>query len=89
MLNTDLRLVVHAAAAAKSLQLCPTLCDPIDGSHQAPPSLGFSCCVWHPHWRHGVSPSAANSPLIRIAMIPCYDGDSWALPQTASQKSPL
>ena len=27
---------------AKSLQLCPTLCDPIDGSHQAPPSLGFS-----------------------------------------------
>ena len=28
-----------AAAAAKSLQSCPTLCDPIDGS---PPSLGFS-----------------------------------------------
>ena len=28
--------------AAKLLQLCPTLCDPIDGSHQAPPSLGFS-----------------------------------------------
>ena len=27
---------------AKSLQLCPTLCDPVDGSHQAPPSLGFS-----------------------------------------------
>ena len=31
-----------AAAAAKSLQSCPNLCDPIDGSHQAPPSLGFS-----------------------------------------------
>ena len=34
-----------AAAAAKSLQSCPTLCDPIDGSppgYQAPPSLGFS-----------------------------------------------
>ena len=28
--------------AAKSLQSCPTLCDPIDGSHQAPLSLGFS-----------------------------------------------
>ena len=27
---------------AKSLQSCPTLCDPTDGSHQAPPSLGFS-----------------------------------------------
>ena len=31
-----------AAAAAKSLQSCPTLCDPIDGSPQASPSLGFS-----------------------------------------------
>ena len=31
-----------AAAAAKSLQSCPTLCDPIDGSHQAPPPLGVS-----------------------------------------------
>ena len=29
-------------AAAESLQLCLTLCDPTDGSHQAPPSLGFS-----------------------------------------------
>ena len=35
-------IYVAAAAAAKSLQLCPTLCDPIDSSHQAPPSLGFS-----------------------------------------------
>ena len=30
---------VAAATAAKSLQSCQTLCDPIDGS---PPSLGFS-----------------------------------------------
>ena len=29
----------ETAAAAKSLQSCPTLCDPTDGS---PPSLGFS-----------------------------------------------
>ena len=36
-----------AAAAAKSLQSCPTLCDPIDGSDQDPPSLGFSR---HEHW---------------------------------------
>ena len=34
--------LIYTAAAAKSLQLCPTLCDPIDSSHQAPPSLGFS-----------------------------------------------
>ena len=33
-----------AATAAKSLQSCLTLCDLIDGSPQAPPSLGFSIC---------------------------------------------
>ena len=42
---------MSAAAAAKSLRLCPTLCDPIDGSPpgfpvpgilQASPSLGFT-----------------------------------------------
>ena len=31
-----------AAAAAKSLQSCLTLCGPIEAAHQAPPSLGFS-----------------------------------------------
>ena len=30
-----------AAAAAKSLQLCPTLCDPIDGSPAGSPILGI------------------------------------------------
>ena len=31
-----------AAAAAKLLQLCPTLCDPIDSSPPGSPSLGLS-----------------------------------------------
>ena len=31
-----------AAAAAKSLQSCPTLCDPRDGSPPGSPVLGFS-----------------------------------------------
>ena len=31
-----------AAAAAKSLQSCLTLCDPIDGSPPGSPSPGFS-----------------------------------------------
>ena len=34
--------IAAAAAAAGSLQSCPTLCDPIDGSPPGPPSLGFS-----------------------------------------------
>ena len=31
-----------AVAAAKSLQSCPTLCDPKTAAHQAPLSLGLS-----------------------------------------------
>ena len=34
--------VAAATVAAKSLQSCPTLCDPIDGSPTGFPSLGFS-----------------------------------------------
>ena len=35
-------LTVHnAAAAAKSLQSCPTLCDPIDGSQPGSPVSGI------------------------------------------------
>ena len=32
---------IPAAAAAKSLQLCPTLCDPIDGSLPGSPDPGI------------------------------------------------
>ena len=40
--KTILDSIVSAAAAAKSLQSCPTLCDPTDGSPPGFPSLGFS-----------------------------------------------
>ena len=33
---------IEYSAAAKSLQSCPTLCDPIDGSPPGSPPLGFS-----------------------------------------------
>ena len=39
--KTILDSIVSAAVAAKSLQSCPTLCDPIDGSPPGFPSLGF------------------------------------------------
>jgi len=51
-----------AAAAAKSLQSCPTLCDPTDGSHQAPPSLGFSR---QEHWNGLPFPS------------PMHESEKW------------
>ena len=40
--NQNTSINHHAAAAAKSLQLCPTLYDPIDGCPPGSPSLGFS-----------------------------------------------
>ena len=36
-----LLLLSHCAAAAKSLQLCPTLCNPIDGSPPGSPVSGI------------------------------------------------
>ena len=41
-------------SVAKSLQSCLTLCDPIDGTHQAPPSLGF---FRQEHWSGLAFPS--------------------------------
>ena len=40
--STSQICVKNQAAVAKSIQSCPTLCDPIDGSPPGPPSLGFS-----------------------------------------------
>ena len=43
MASTLKKLTIHlaAAAAAKSLQSCPTLCDPIDSSPPGSPVPGF------------------------------------------------
>jgi len=47
-------LVTLAAVAAASLQLCPTLCDPIDSSPPGFPSLEFSR---QEHWSGLLLPS--------------------------------
>ena len=39
--TNDLLLQSRVAAAAKSLQSCPTLCDPIDGSPSGSPVPGI------------------------------------------------
>ena len=39
--SSVIRLIVLAAAAAKLLQSCPTLCDPIDGSPPGSPVPGI------------------------------------------------
>ena len=72
-----------AAAAAKSFQSCPTLCDPRDSRHQAPPSLGFSR---QEHWSGLPFPS------------PMHESEKWkwkwshvrlfATPWTAAYQAP-
>ena len=49
-------------AAAKSLQSCRTLCDPIDTAHQAPLSLGLSR---QEHWSWVALPSPTSNKGIR------------------------
>ena len=39
--SNNLKQYAAAAATAKSLQSCPTLCDPIDGSPQGPAVPGI------------------------------------------------
>ena len=55
-------------AAAESLQSCPTLCNPTDGSHQAPPPLKLIC---KGHVRlAGLRPLVAqNLPAIRESRV--------------------
>ena len=40
--ETVMKELYRGVAAAKLLQSCPTLCDPVDGSPPGSPSLGFS-----------------------------------------------
>ena len=53
-----------AAAAVKSLQSCPTLCDPIDGSPPGSPSLGFSR---QEHWNGLPFPSPMHESENEVA----------------------
>ena len=72
-----------AAAAAKSLQSCPTLCDPIDSSPPGSQSLGFSR---QEHWSGLPFPSPIHESekvqsLSRIRL--------FTTPWTAAHQAPL
>ena len=66
-----------AVAAAKSLQSCPTLCDPIDGSPPGSPPLGFSR---QEHWSGLPCPPPADLPKPGIKPgSPALQADSLLL----------
>ena len=75
-----------AAAAAKSLQLCPTLCDPITEAHQAPLSLGFSR---QEHWSGLPFPSPMHeSEKCKVKVKSFSRVRLLATPWTAAYQAP-
>ena len=94
----------HAAAAAKSLQLCPTLCDPIDGSPPGSAIDGFSRFLPYidmnqPRCRRSADPtrtplSPGFSPLLASSsglrqFSPGGGKVAWAAPASLPWVGPL
>ena len=70
-------LAATAAGAAKSLQLYPILCDPIEAAHQAPPSLGFSR---QEHWSGLPFPSPMRESELAQSCLTLSDPMDCSLP---------
>ena len=76
---------IHTAAAAKSLQLCPTLCDPIDSSPPGSPvpgilqarTLEWAAISFSSAWKWKVKVKT----LSRVQLL--------ATPWTAAHQAPL
>ena len=60
----SLLMEVKAAAAAKSLQSCPTLCDPIDGS---PPGSSIHGILQARVLEWGAVAFSASSPTLNLS----------------------
>ena len=71
-----------AAAAAKLLHSCLTLCDPIDGSPPAPLSLGFSK---QEYWSGLPFPSAMHACMLSLFSRVQLCVTPW----TAAHQAPL
>ena len=74
--------IYYATAAAKSLQSCPTLCDPTDGSHQVPLSLVFSR---QEHWNGWPFPSPVHARMLSRFSRVRLCASLW----TAAHQAPL
>ena len=77
-------IIAPAAAAAKSLQSCPTLCDPIDGSLPGSPVPGIlqaRTLEWV-----AISFSSAWKWKVKVKSLSCVR--LWATPWTAAHQGP-
>ena len=73
-----------AAAAAKSLQLCPTLCDPVDGSPPGSPVPG----ILQARTLEWVAISFSNAWKWKVKVKPLSCVWLLATPRTAAHQAP-
>ena len=78
------RATVHAAVAAKSLQSCPTLCDPIDGSPSGSPVPG----ILQARTLEWVAISFSNAWKGKVKVKSLSQVRPSATPWTAAHKAP-
>ena len=77
--------IEHAATAAKSLQSCPTLCDPIDGSPPGSPVLG----ILQARTLEWVAISFSNAWKWKVKVTLLSRVLLFATPWTAAYQAPL
>ena len=73
-----------ATAAAKSLQSCPTLCDPIDGSPQGSPIPG----IFQARTLEWIAISFSNACKWKVKVKSLSSVQLWATPWTAAHQAP-
>ena len=78
-------LADNTAAAAKSLQSCPTLCDPIDGSPPGSPVPG----IFQARTLEWVAISFSNAWKWKVKVKSLSRVRLWATPWTAAHQAPL
>ena len=79
--KTNTLKINYVAAAAKSIQLCPTLCDPRDGSPPGFPSLGFS----RQEHRSGLPfASPMHESEVAQSCLTLSDPMDWSLPGSSN-----
>ena len=76
--------VLSSAAAAKSLQSCPTLCDPIDGSPPGSPVPG----ILQARTLEWVAISFSNAWKWKVKVKSLSRVQLWATPWTAAHQAP-
>ena len=69
--------MLAAAAAAESLQSCPTLCDPIDGS---PPGSPVPAILQQEHWSGLPLPSPMHESEVTQLCLTLSDPTDCSLP---------